>query len=84
MYWPLNAPKVYAAHNGFRRANRGSAKSSAEASTLVGDDALARDSTIIGLEVARNGHLFATITAITLTIWQLAVGPSGLLLARSD
>ena len=83
MYWPLNTPKVYTAYNTIGKADNSNAKGSAQG-PASDNDALPRDSTIIGLEVGRNGHLFATITTITLTIWQLSVGTRGCLLARSD
>jgi hypothetical protein len=67
MYWPLGAPRVYAAS----RRKRKPPEIAEE--TEKGDlEAAAED--IRGLRVARNSHLFVTITETALTVWQTAVG----------
>jgi hypothetical protein len=37
-------------------------------------DGKRRDAAILGLRVSRSGHIFATMTARTVTIWQTRVG----------
>ena len=68
MYWPLGAPKVYAAAKRRRKAP--------EADDGDGEvvEAKAKKAyAILGLQVARNGQVFATVTASALTIWQTSV-----------
>lgn len=68
MYWPLGSPRVYAAS---RRKRKDQASDGEEKET---EDVEAGDaSNILGLRVARNGHLFVTITETTLTVWQTSV-----------
>lgn len=64
MYWPLGAPKVYAAS---RRKRKPPVQENAKKD---GEDVDRKLTNILGLRVARNGHLFVTITEITLTVWQ--------------
>ena len=66
MYWPLGAPRVYAASRRKRKANG----NSDEQEDDEAEDAAAN---FLGLRVARNGHLFVTITETALTVWQTAV-----------
>ena len=66
MYWPLGAPRVYAAS----RRKRKSSDNSEEKENGETEEAASR---ILGLRVARNGHLFITITETALTVWQTAV-----------
>ena len=66
MYWPLGAPRVYVAS----RRRRKSPGSSEEKENGQTDETAAK---ILGLRVARNGHLFVTITETALTVWQTAV-----------
>ena len=68
MYWPLGAPRVYAASRRRRKPR------------LEADDEKADDEpentesrSILGLRVARHGHLFVTITDTALTVWQTSV-----------
>lgn len=67
MYWPLGAPRVYTV-NKLR-------KTSALASDgdQSSNESVVEDKVIRGLQVSRNGHLFATITETSLTIWQTSV-----------
>ena len=66
MYWPLGAPRVYAAS----RRKRKPSDNSEEKENGETEEAASR---ILGLRVARNGHLFITITETALTVWQTAV-----------
>ena len=68
MYWPLGAPRVYAATKAKRKRPR-------EAGT---DEALEATNSenaapLLGHRVSRSGQMFATITTTTLTIWQTSV-----------
>ena len=66
MYWPLGTPRVYAASRRKRKIpDSGEEKED--------DDAEEAASNILGLRLARNGHLFVTITETALTVWQTAV-----------
>lgn len=68
MYWPLGAPRVYAASKRRRKDKPPDDEEEDE------DDAKDNGSpNILGLRVARNGHLFVTITETALTVWQTAV-----------
>ena len=82
MYWPLNAPREYSAYNAF--GTKSETNEEGRVNTADSNDTSSGDDTIIGLEVARNGRLFATITTITLTVWQISVRYSGHLSTRSD
>ena len=66
MYWPLGAPRVYAA----TRRKRKVSESNEEKENGETEEAASH---ILGLRVARNGHLFITITETALTVWQTAV-----------
>ena len=66
MYWPLGAPRVYAAS---RRKQKASDNNEEKEDGETEEAA----SHILGLRVARNGHLFITITGTALTVWQTAV-----------
>ena len=67
MYWPLGAPKVYAATRRKRKPP------SPEHEKEDGEDVEEKATNILGLRVARNGHLFVTITETALTVWQTSV-----------
>ena len=68
MYWPLGAPRVYAASRRKRKSSFGNGEEKED------EDAKDRaTATILGLRISRNGHLFATISETALTIWQTAV-----------
>ena len=67
MYWPLGAPKVYAAT---RRKRKPPAIGDGEEES---EDGKEKATNILGLRVARNGHLFVTITETTMTVWQTSV-----------
>ena len=66
MYWPLGAPRVYAAT---RRKRKASDNNEEKEKGETEEEA----SHILGLRVARNGHLFITITKTALIVWQTAV-----------
>lgn len=68
MYWPLGAPRIYAASDKPRRKS-----GSGLDDPLDGDPTDEDDPTLTGLQISRNGHLFATITTTTLMIWQTSV-----------
>ena len=70
MYWPLGAPKVYAAA---RRKRKSSASENEEKDSEDVEDVKEKATSILGLRVARNGHLFVTITENSLTVWQTSV-----------
>ena len=67
MYWPLGAPRVYAAT---RRKRKPPVPEYAEEDS---EDVEEKPTNILGLQVARNGHLFVTIAETTLTVWQTSV-----------
>ena len=66
MYWPLGAPRVYAASRRKRKAS----DNNEEKEDGKTEEAASH---ILSLQVARNGHLFITITETALTVWQTAV-----------
>ena len=66
MYWPLGAPRVYA-------ASRRKRKAAANEEEKENADTEEAASNILGFRVARNGHIFITITETALTVWQTAV-----------
>ena len=67
MYWPLGAPRVYAAN---KIAKSPSAESRDGLGEITDED---EDNSLLGLQVSRSGHLFATITANGLCVWQTYV-----------
>jgi len=78
MYWPLGAPRVYAAS---RRKRKTKTEGSNEKKD---DDAEDTSINILGLRLARNGHLFVTITDTALTVWQTSVCARTLCFTGSD
>lgn len=70
MYWPLGAPRVYAAAKRRRKHSLDSNGNEDEEEQANAKEATA----VIGLRVSRNGQFFATITATALLIWQTSVG----------
>ena len=67
MYWPLGVPRIYAANKPSKKASDVK-NDNKDAETDIEDT-----TSLLDLQVSRNGHLFVTITATTLTIWQTAV-----------
>ncbi|KAG8533227.1 uncharacterized protein KY384_002010 [Bacidia gigantensis] len=65
MYWPLNAPRVYAANKKRKKLQETVVEENAE-----GEREGEANAAILGLRVGRNGYLFTTITEDTLTVWQ--------------
>lgn len=85
-YWPISSPSVFAAtkENRPKNAHRSDdgvaedarAKANGDASETSEDKHFAEDHVsgeICAVEVTRSGHMFATITRSTLTIWQTKV-----------
>ncbi|MCJ1382628.1 hypothetical protein MMC17_005741 [Xylographa soralifera] len=64
MYWPLGAPRVYAA----RKLSLSSPTENGQTRTQAHEEE--KYSALLGLRVLRNGQQFATITTISLNIWQ--------------
>ncbi|MCJ1436274.1 hypothetical protein MMC27_005652 [Xylographa pallens] len=64
MYWPLGAPRVYAA----RKLSLPSATENGQKGNQKDEEE--KYSALLGLRVSRNGQHFATITATSLNIWQ--------------
>ena len=79
MYWPLGAPKVYAAARRRRKLSKDGSDSEEDE-----QNAESPSEAILGLRVARNGHLFATITTATLNVWHASVRMISLVLSVSD
>lgn len=79
MYWPLSAPRVYAApskpelplEDGHDVAQNG-------------DEEKSEATALLGMQISRNGHIFATITVTTLNIWQSSVSYNLHLPTNSD
>lgn len=67
MYWPLGAPKIYAAHRRRRKAQDDGGEEDQDSQSEKQDEAL------IGLQVSRQGRRFTTITETTLSVWQTSV-----------
>ena len=107
MYWPIGAPKTYAASKhviaarstrlvasndgldttGGTKQDDGPLDTGAEEkqSSLHGQGSPAESSPgsgssgsqdIVDVKIARGGHIFASITDSSLTVWQTKVGPS--------
>lgn len=74
MYWPLGAPRVYAATKGRRKKSSNSADNIEDEEEKAEQTKANEDAAILGLRVSRNGQFFATITSTTLLIWQTSVG----------
>lgn len=68
MYWPLGAPRVYAAS---RRRRKHAPSGLASGDGDIGDEE--GSEAILGLRVSRNGLLIAVISETTLTLWQTNV-----------
>lgn len=81
-YWPISSPSVYAASKQTRTppaaVSPDGTDEAASEKAIVADKAGTREvhaeeditGEIVALKVTRSGHLFATITRSTLTIWQ--------------
>lgn len=68
MYWPLGAPRIYAASRRRRKASEDDDKRDDGALVNAKDE-----DAILALQISRNGQLFVTVTATTLTVWQISV-----------
>lgn len=69
MYWPLGAPRIYAADKTRNKAADTANQDDGDKSDAVDHD----PASLLGLRTSRSGHMVATITATTLTIWQTSV-----------
>lgn len=72
MYWPLGAPKIYAAHRRKRKAH--------DDDDRADDDSEGEeqsDEALTGLQVSRHGRRFTTITETALSVWQVSVSSDG-------
>jgi hypothetical protein len=67
MYWPLGTPRAYSVNVPKRRS------STQDDPEEQQENAGTEDAKLLGLKVSRNGHLFVTITAAKLSIWQTTV-----------
>ena len=68
MYWPLGAPRIYSTARR-RRKEPSAVSNGGEAEGAAIDPA----EVILGLTVARNGHLLVTITESSIYVWQATV-----------
>lgn len=68
MYWPLGTPRVYSINAPKRQT------STQDEREEQPDNEDTEDARLLGLRVSRNGHIFVTITAAKLSIWQTSVG----------
>jgi hypothetical protein len=86
MYWPVGVPRIYALNgpgntNIFHadeddEDNSSDDKQASEGQTQgehTSEASDSQDSSIIGLQVSRHGHIFTTITKTSLAIWQARV-----------
>ncbi|KAL8830879.1 MAG: hypothetical protein Q9170_005537 [Blastenia crenularia] len=66
MYWPMGAARIYSANRRRRKHSKGH---------IDGEQRPEEDDEppILGLRTSRSGHLIATVTATTMTIWQASV-----------
>lgn len=69
MYWPLGVPQIYAVAT--RRRNTVRANGDGDYENEASENQ--HPAALLGLRVSRNGHLFATITTTTMTVWQTSV-----------
>lgn len=90
MYWPVGAPKCFAEHTlptygpppsrevpeDEKTINHGTV-AGLEARHEANSAARSEDERLISIRVSRSAQLFATLTRITLSIWQTQVSPSG-------
>ena len=76
MYWPLGAPRIYAATKHRRKPIKAAGGNDEDVDDDDDDEGTQNEnpSALLGIRVSRNGHLFATITANALAIWQTFVG----------
>lgn len=68
MYWPLGAPRIYAASRRRRRPYDDGDKEEVNSERPESD----REN-ILGLRISRSGRLFTTITESSLSVWQTSV-----------
>ncbi|KAL8685639.1 MAG: hypothetical protein Q9218_007636 [Villophora microphyllina] len=67
MYWPLGAPRIYSANRKRRKEHTEDDDGGQQQMEDAQEEA---NATVLGLRTSRSGHLIATVTATTLTIWQ--------------
>lgn len=73
MYWPMGAAQIYSANR--RRRKDWEKQDNVEKNGTEQDEDC---DPILGMRTSRNGHLIATITTTTMTIWQASVRYPGL------
>ena len=78
MYWPLGAPQIYAAPPRELKLRPG--HDNEEKEEKKNKDA----ATIQDFMVSRSGHLLATITQTTMSIWQTSVRNQNKSMSGSD
>lgn len=76
-YWPISSPSVFAASKETRTqptpvSHDGADEDDGQGGVQHAEDDMAGE--MVAMEVTRSGHLFATITRSTLTIWQTKAG----------
>jgi hypothetical protein len=94
MYWPVGVPRIYALNS---IANRSTLEADEDQrdpqeetpgneneGEKIAEASQAPDASVIGLQVSRNGHIFATITRSSLAIWQARVCLSASISTISD
>lgn len=67
MYWPMGGAHIYSANRKRRKARRSPGDQEEE------DEEEDDSAPILGLRTSRSGHLLATVTATTMTVWQASV-----------
>ena len=83
-YWPISSPSVFAATKE-STPQQGTTRISHDGAAADEDDSDGQSSAqhgqeddmageVLAMEVTRSGHMFATITRSTLTIWQTKAG----------
>lgn len=70
MYWPIGAPKIYAAHKHTARSKGEDFSHDGLDESANGQAGAHDEQEIVDIRLARGGHLFATITRSSLSIWQ--------------
>lgn len=76
MYWPMGAAQIYSANRRRRKAcksHEGQEEDNIGEQEEEEQEQEEDNQPIQGLRTSRNGHLIATITATTMTIWQASV-----------
>ena len=72
MYWPLGAPKIYAAHRRKRKAQDDNDRADEDSESEE-----QANEPFTGLQLSRHGRRFTTITETALSVWQTSVSSNG-------